>query len=296
MFEVVVLSGKGGTGKTSVTASLAILAGDEAVVADCDVDSANMHLLLCPDFGKASDFYGGELAVINQALCKQCGRCAEVCRFHAIPFIKDQYSISELDCEGCGYCEKVCPTNAITMVDRKSGTLFVSKTRTGNRLVHARLDIGAENSGKLVARVKHEAKLIAASESKPYIIVDGAPGIGCPVISSLSGANYVVLVTEPTMSGLHDLERISELIKKFRIQTGCIINKYDLNPDKTKEIGDYLHNNRIDHLADIPYDGGFTEAMVEGKTIVETESSLIYLMIDIWEKIKTKSDTLKIIK
>lgn len=296
MFEVVVLSGKGGTGKTSVTASLAILAGNDAVIADCDVDAANMHLLLQPDFGKVSDFYGGELAVISQDLCTQCGKCRDVCRFNAIPFTNGRYSVSELDCEGCGYCEKVCPTNAITMVERKSGKLFVSQTRTANTLVHARLDIGAENSGKLVAQVKNEAKSIAASENKPYIIVDGAPGIGCPVISSLSGANYVVLVTEPTMSGLHDLERISELIEKFRIQTGCIINKYDLNPQKTKEIQDYLLTRQMDHLANIPYDAAFTEAMVEGKTIVETESFLKYLMSEIWETIKAKSNNSKITK
>jgi MinD superfamily P-loop ATPase len=290
MIEIVVLSGKGGTGKTSVTASLAILAGDGAVIADCDVAAANMHLLLRPDFGKASDFYGGELAVISQDLCTLCGRCADVCRFQAVPFSKNQYSISELDCEGCGYCEKVCPTHAITMILRKSGQVYISETRIGNTLVHARLDIGAENSGKLVAQVKNEAKSIAVSENKPYILVDGAPGIGCPVISSLSGANYVVLVTEPSMSGLHDLKRIHELVSKFRIKAGCIINKYDLNTEKTTEIRSFLLEKQIDHLADIPYDINFTKAMIEGKTIFEIQSPLKYLFYNIWNKIKTKSD------
>jgi len=286
MKEIVVLSGKGGTGKTSITASLAVLAGTDAVIADCDVDAANMHLLLEPDFEVSTDFYSGELAEIDQDLCTQCGICANVCRFNAIPVINSQYRISNLDCEGCAYCEKVCPTKAITMHDRKSGKLYISKTKTGSTMVHAKLDIGAENSGKLVAKVKSEAQGIAKKEEKPFIIVDGSPGIGCPVVSSLSGANYVVLVTEPSLSGVHDLKRVYQVIKRFRIKAGCIINKSDLNSEKTKEIKTFLDEEKIDHLRDIPFDASFIHAMVEGKTIVESKSALKNSLEEIWENIK----------
>ncbi|TSA27624.1 MAG: (4Fe-4S)-binding protein [Bacteroidetes bacterium] len=286
MHEIVVLSGKGGTGKTSLTASLAVLAGNDAVIADCDVDAANMHLLLRPDFGETFEFYSGELAVINQDLCNQCGTCAEVCRFHAIPQDKNQYQINALDCEGCGYCEKVCPTHAITMQERRSGSVYISKTKVGSTMVHARLDIAAENSGKLVAKVKNDAKAIALAGNKHFIIVDGSPGIGCPVVSSLAGANYVILVTEPTMSGLHDLKRVHAVIERFRIKSGCIINKYDLNKEQTAEIKCFLREEQIDHLADIPYDSIFSEAMIEEKTIVEIESPLKQLVGSIWEKVK----------
>lgn len=288
MNEIVVLSGKGGTGKTSITAALAVLAGNDAVVADCDVDAANMHLLLKPDFGKVTDFFSGELALINQDLCSRCGKCADVCRFHAVPFIKNQYLISSLDCEGCGYCQKVCPSMAISMQKRKSGKVFISLTKVGSNMVHAKLDIGAENSGKLVAKVKNDAKAIAVAQNKNFIFVDGSPGIGCPVVSSLSGANYVVLVTEPTISGLHDLIRIYTVIKKFRIKAGCIINKYEINEEKTLEIKRFLKEEQIDYLADIPYDAIFSTAMIEGKTIAEIETPIKHLVVDVWEKIKEK--------
>lgn len=286
MYEIVVLSGKGGTGKTSITASFAVLAGNDAVIADCDVDAADMHLLLQPDFGKTFEFYSGEQAVINQDLCTQCGNCADVCRFNAIPLINNQYQIRSLDCEGCGYCEKVCPTNAIIMEERKSGNVYISKTKMGSTMVHAELDIAAENSGKLVAKVKNKAKAIATDEKKNFIIVDGSPGIGCPVVSSLSGANYVVLVTEPTMSGLHDLKRVYAVIKRFHIKAGCIINKYDLNKEKTLEIKNFLNDEQIDYLGEIPYDSTFSTAMIEGNTIVETNSHINQIVVSIWYKIK----------
>ena len=288
MNEIVVLSGKGGTGKTSITASLAVLAGNEAVIADCDVDAANMHLLLNPDFRTTIEFYSGELAVINQEQCTRCRKCEEACRFNAIVYIDKQMQVMPIDCEGCGYCEKVCPTRAITMLERKSGNVFISNIKAGSKMVHARLDVGAENSGKLVARVKNEAKSLAVAGNKSFIIIDGAPGIGCPVVSSLAGANYVLLVTEPTMSGLHDLQRVCAVINKFRIKAGCIINKWDLNEENSKEIKQFLHDEQIEHLADIQYDIRFTKAMTEGKTIVEIQSPIRELLDRIWNEIKSQ--------
>jgi len=282
MNEIVILSGKGGTGKTSITAAFAMLAGSDAVIADCDVDAANMHLLLKPDFGKSYEFYSGELAVIDQYLCTRCGLCKEKCRFNAILFSGRKYLVNPLDCEGCGYCEIVCPVQAITMKSRLSGNLYISETKAGSVMVHARLDIGAENSGKLVAKVKNEAKSLAVAMNKKLILVDGSPGIGCPVISSLAGATYVILVTEPTLSGLHDLQRVYAVIRKFRIKAGCIINKFDLNLTKTIEIKRFLDEAGIFHLADIPYDIHFTQAMVEGKTILEIPSPFKPLFEQIW--------------
>jgi len=290
MNEIVILSGKGGTGKTSITAALAVMAGKDAVTADCDVDAADLYLLLKPDFSKTIEFYSGELAVINQDLCTRCNKCADVCRFKAITYVVNHYQISTLDCERCGYCEKICPTRAITMQERKSGNVYISKTKFGSIMVHAMLDVGAANSGKLVAKVKNEAKQIATSKKKHFILIDGSPGIGCPVVSSLSGANYVVLVTEPTLSGLHDLKRIYAVIKHFQIKAGCIINKYDINKEQTIEIQKFLCGEQIDHLADIPYNPSFSKAMVEGKAIVEIESPLKHVMEEIWTSIKERTN------
>ncbi len=287
MKEIVVISGKGGTGKTSVTASLAVLAGHDAVIADCDVDAADMHLLMKPVIEKSENFFSGVIAQIDEDKCTNCGMCADVCRFNAIPVINDQHTINSLNCEGCGYCEKVCPVDAITMPEQNVGDWYVSKTKIENTLVHAKLGIGAENSGKLVAKVKNEAKGLAEENNKDYIIVDGSPGIGCPVVSSLSGANFVVLVTEPSLSGLHDLKRVYELVKKFNLKAGCIINKYDINKDVTKDIIQFLNDEAIEYIASLPYDENFTKAMTFGKTIVEYDKGeLKDLIISSWKKIK----------
>lgn len=273
MKEIVVISGKGGTGKTSVTASLSVLGGAEVVTADCDVDAADMHLLLKPDFAGAEDFYSGVLAHINPDVCTGCNRCAEICRYGAIDVREGIYSVAPLDCEGCGYCSRVCPVKAITMEDRLVGKWYVSSIKTGGTMVHAKLGIGAENSGKLVAQVKNEAKRIAEDTGTDLVLVDGSPGIGCPVVSSLSGADFVVFVTEPTVSGLHDVRRVYQVVKKFGIASGCIINKADLNPEVTEQVKAFLAEKSIVHLADLPYDETFTEAMVLGKTIVEIPGS-----------------------
>jgi MinD superfamily P-loop ATPase len=257
------------------------------VVADCDVDAADMHLLLEPDFDKSEDFYSGELAVINQDKCNQCGECANVCRFDAITINDEKYLVNDLNCEGCGYCARVCPMDAITNVIINVGEFYVSKIKTGSTMVHAKLGIGADNSGKLVAKVKNEAKNIAISKNKDFVLIDGSPGIGCPVISSISGADFVVLVTEPTISGMHDLKRVYELIKKFKIRTGCIINKFDINNKVTIEIEKYLQTEGIINITKLPYNEAFTEAMTNGKTIVEyTDNVLQQKIADSWEKIQ----------
>lgn len=290
MKEIVVISGKGGTGKTSITASLAVLAGKNAVIADCDVDAADMHMLMKPVIEKSENFFSGVAAKIDKDKCTNCGICAGVCRFKAIPVINDQHTINTLNCEGCGYCEKVCPVEAISMHEQNVGDWYISKTRIENTLVHAILGIAAENSGKLVAKVKNESKKIAERENKNFIIVDGSPGIGCPVVSSLSGANYVVLVTEPSLSGLHDLKRVYELVKKFNLKAGCIINKSDINLDVTKEIIQFLEDESIKHITSLPYDENFTKAMTEGKTIVEYDhSELKDLIVESWEIVKQEA-------
>lgn len=287
MKEIVVISGKGGTGKTSITASFAYLGGKDIVVADCDVDAADMHLLMKPDFAKSEDFYSGEIAIINQDICTACGKCADVCRFDAIPVINDQYIVQPLECEGCGYCARICPVEAIKMEVQNVGRWYISNTRVGNILVHAKLGIGAENSGKLVAKVKNEAKQIAKENNKDFIIIDGSPGIGCPVVSSLSGANFVVLVTEPTVSGLHDLKRVYELVQKFNIKAGCIINKSDINPQVSGEIEEFLKKENIIHFSNLPYDEAFTNAMTNGQTIVEYgQNNLTAILTDSWNMIK----------
>lgn len=286
MKEIVVISGKGGTGKTSITASFAYLGGADLVVADCDVDAADMHLLLQPESSTSEDFYSGVLADIDQDLCVKSGNCSNVCRWDAIPFKDGEYRVNPLDCEGCGYCARVCPMEAITMIEQNVGKWYISETRMNNTMIHAKLGIGAENSGKLVAHVKNKAKMLALETKKEFVLVDGSPGIGCPVVSSLSGAHFVVLATEPTVSGLHDLKRVYELVKKFQIPAGCIINKSDLNSEMVSDIKEFLDEMKIVHLADLPYDENFTKAMTEGKTIVEYDDGILTNNLsDCWNNI-----------
>lgn len=286
--EIVIISGKGGTGKTSVTASLAFLASNQAVIADCDVDAADMHLLLMPDLARSDEFFSGQIAFINNELCTNCGLCQDICRFQAISNNNDNYFINEIDCEGCGYCARICPSGAIKMEDSHTGTLHISNSRMNNTLVHAELQIAAENSGKLVTKVRQEAKRVAKEINAEYIIIDGSPGIGCPVVASITGANYVVIVTEPTISGYHDLSRISELVKKFDIKMGCIINKCDLNTDFNTTIKEFLINNNIELLTELPYDNVFTKAITAGQTVVEyaTNSVIEFNLVKCWDKIK----------
>ena len=285
MKEIVIISGKGGTGKTSITASFAYLARQNAVIADCDVDAADLHLILKPEIKQKKQFYSSLESVIDQDKCISCGKCFDVCRFDAISVIDRKYEVIPLNCEGCGYCQKVCPVDAIDMKQRLDGEWYISGSRYHSPLIHAKLGIGTENSGKLVALVKNIARQIAENENKDLILVDGSPGVGCPVISSLSGAHFVIFVTEPTVSGIHDLKRVQELAKKFYIPAGIIVNKADLNQAKTKEIIKFAREENIEFLGQIPYDETFTKAMVAGMSIVEYEDSQISkTIIDIWNK------------
>lgn len=289
MREIVVVSGKGGTGKTSISASFAVLEGSDAIISDCDVDAANMHLLLGADFKTSEDFYSGETALIDEKSCTNCGDCFDVCRFDAIKVIDGQHRVDPISCEGCWYCSRICPTKSISMIPQKAGLLFRSNIKTGTKMVHAKLGFGAENSGKLVAKVKQEAKILALKENKEYVITDGSPGIGCPVISSLSGANLVVLVTEATVSGLHDLKRVYKLLKTFNLKAVCIINKFDLNSEMSQEIEKFLENEGVKVVGKLPYDETFTKAMAVAKPIVEFEpdSAISKQLESSWGEIKS---------
>ena len=287
MKEVVVISGKGGTGKTSITSSFAVLGGAGIVVGDCDVDADDMHLLLQPDYSEKEDFYSGFEAVIDQDICTGCGQCSDICRFNAVDIKDGVYTVNNLNCEGCGYCYEICPVKAIEMKDAYVGQVFSSRIKTGAVMIHARLKAGADNSGKLVARVKKKAKMLAQESGHELIIIDGSPGIGCPVVSSLTGADYVILVTEPTPSGIHDLKRVYELVSKFKIRAGLIINKYDLNAELDKELEEYAAGKDIKILTRLPYDETFTAAITNGITVAEIDNSDIQKMIlNAWKNVQ----------
>ncbi|MCB5259157.1 MAG: ATP-binding protein [Candidatus Cloacimonetes bacterium] len=273
MKEIVIISGKGGTGKSSICSALAYILKEQSVIADCDVDAADLHLILQPQSSQTSEFVSGVKAVIDPDKCISCGICANVCRFSAISAGEKAYQVNLLDCEGCGYCYYVCPEGAISLPEQKVGACFISQSRLGNTLVHARLNIGAENSGKLVSKVKSLARQQTEMEHKDFLLVDGSPGIGCPVIASLSSANFVILVTEASKSGISDLKRVWELVKKFKIPGACIINKADINPDICKQISKYLKQEKILALQEIPYSDDFPKAIAMGRTLVEQNTT-----------------------
>ncbi|MFC2044536.1 ATP-binding protein [Chloroflexota bacterium] len=278
MQEVVVLSGKGGTGKTSIVGSFANLAKSKVLV-DCDVDAATLHLLLQPTIREKHEFWSGRVAVINEQKCTQCGLCQEQCRFAAI----NDFNVDAISCEGCGFCSHICPTEAITMKENMAGHWFDSNTRYGS-LVHAQLGIAQENSGKLVALVRQQARHMAEKEGANYIISDGPPGIGCPVISSLSGANLALLVTEPTLSGIHDLERVLGVCHHFGVPALVCINKYDINEDNTHQIEHYCLSHGVEIAGRIPFDNVVTKAMVAGLPVVEySRNGVSYQIEKLWK-------------
>jgi MinD superfamily P-loop ATPase len=283
MKEIVVLSGKGGTGKTSIVASFASLARSK-VLADCDVDAADLHLLLKPNVEEEKEFWSGRVAFINEEKCTDCGLCQELCRFGAI----NDFKVDPVSCEGCGLCYQVCPVDAITMKDSMSGHSFISKTKYGY-LCHARLGIAQENSGKLVALVRQNAKLIAERENLDYIISDGPPGIGCPVISALSGTSLALLVTEPTLSGIHDLERVIGVCRHFGVAVLVCVNKYDLNEDNANRIESYCRKEGIEVAASIPFDNAMTEAIVQGLPVVEyTDGKVTQQIEELWQIVSAR--------
>jgi len=280
MKEVVVLSGKGGTGKTSIVGCFAALAQGK-VLADCDVDAADLHLLLKPVNQQQNEFWSGQVSFIDEEKCTHCGLCQELCRFEAI---KD-YKVDPISCEGCGFCLHICPVEAITMKENLSGRWFMSNTQYGP-LVHARLGIAQESSGKLVALVRQQAGLLAKEQGFDYIISDGPPGIGCPVISSLSGANLALLVTEPTLSGIHDLERVLGVCHHFGVPALVCINKYDINEDNTRQIESYCLSQGVGVASKIPFDNVVTEALVQGLPVVEYSQGKVTQEIEsLWQYI-----------
>ena len=287
MKELVIISGKGGTGKTSVTASFAVLA-EKAVLADCDVDAADLHLVLKPDVRERHDFRSGHEAVIREADCTGCGVCLDLCRFDAVRRHDTEAGarcvIDPVACEGCGLCVRFCPQTAIDFPERLCGEWMVSDTRCGP-MVHARLGVAAENSGKLVATVRQEARRIAEEQGRKLVIVDGPPGIGCPVIASLSGAAQVLVVTEPTVSGEHDLARVLKLAAHFGIPAAICVNKWDLNPEMTERIEKQARAVGATVAGRIRYDRAVTQAQIQERAVVEIDAPCAEDIRALWARL-----------
>jgi MinD superfamily P-loop ATPase len=287
--ELVIISGKGGTGKTSLTASLAVLAG-RVIMADCDVDAADLHLLFPPRNREKQPFYSGHEAIIRPADCIGCGLCLAYCRFDAVQMRGGAtghalFTIDPAACEGCGLCVHFCPTGAIDFPERLCGEWMISDTRIGP-MVHARLGVAAENSGKLVSLVRKQARELAEKEGIGLIITDGPPGIGCPVIASVTGASQVLAVTEPTLSGEHDLGRVLGLARHFDLPAAVCVNKWDLNPEMTERIESKARLSGAQIVGRIRYDSGVTRAMMQEKSIVETDTPAADDIRAVWEQLK----------
>lgn len=284
MPEILVISGKGGTGKTSLTAAFSHLAGD-SIVCDLDVDAPDLHLVLHPNTQVTHEFYAGHEAAIQSDLCSGCGTCLEMCRYGAIRPGSPAPVVDPFKCEGCKVCVAFCPDNAIDFTSKHCGTWYLSDTRFGS-MVHAQLFPGEENSGRLVALLRQKAKVLAQTERQPLIISDGPPGIGCPVISAITGVNLAVVVTEPTPSGIHDLERIISLCDHFRIPVAVIINKADLNTDIAQKIEMFCGERDHSVVAKLPHDPEFVHAMVQGKAITEhTDGQMVGRIRMAWDHI-----------
>ncbi len=306
-----ILSGKGGTGKTTVTAALAHLASQEAsiIMADADVDAANLELVLSPCLEEEGEFTGGGVAVIDQELCVTCGRCHDVCRFEAIvpggrgsvegtaartyatgDTVGDggSHAVDETSCEGCGACTYTCPAEAIELQDRQDGRWFRSQARYGP-LFHAHLFAGRENSGKLVTLIKSKARILAAKQQADYLLVDGPPGIGCPVIAAVSGADLALLVTEPTVAGAHDLYRIVGVTQHFGVPSLACINKWDLNPAKAEEIVTWCTQQGIPVAGRIPFDQVVTRAMVQGQPVTAySDGAVTQAIRNLWTRVRSQ--------
>jgi MinD superfamily P-loop ATPase len=282
--ELIVISGKGGTGKTSLLGAFASLARNK-VLCDADVDAADLYLILEPDIREKQAFQEGHRAVIDKDKCTECGMCRELCRFHAI---SPEYEVGPIDCEGCGVCVYFCPAEAIEFPLKTCGELFISNTRCGP-MVHARLGIAEDNSGKLVTLTRQWARELANNRGLNLILTDGPPGLACPVIASITGADGVLIVTEPTLSGHHDMDRVVELANHFEIPASVCINKYDLNRDMTETIEAYARDKGLPVVGRIPFDPSFTEAMVQKQTIMEYDAdcNAAQEVKGIWERLSS---------
>lgn len=283
MKQMTILSGKGGTGKTIVAASFAALS-ENAVFADCDVDASNLHLLLEPQVKEAMEFKGLKLAVIDPDKCIKCGLCEEKCRFDAIR----DFEVDPVHCEGCKVCVEICPVGAVEFVERICGHAYISETRYGP-LSHARLKPGMENSGKLVTLVRQNAKKLAEDGGRELVLVDGPPGIGCPVIASLADIEYGLVVVEPTLSGIHDLERALALLEHFKVEPLVCVNKQDLNVENTESISEFCSKKHIDVVGLVPFDPSVTKAVVAGQPVVEyaPETTSSRAIREMWDRVKT---------
>jgi MinD superfamily P-loop ATPase len=286
MKQITIISGKGGTGKTSLTGSLAAKMPN-AIFTDCDVDAADLYLLLEPDIHVRHPFPGGSTAVIDQEKCTSCDICRQLCRFDAIREKDGVYSVSDFNCEGCELCMHACPEKAIHMVQEDTSEWFESDTRFGP-MIHARLGIGEDLSGKLVAQLRERAREVAKEKNADYILTDGPPGVGCPVIASITGADLAIAITEPTMSGLGDLKRVHQLSGHFKIPLKVIINKSDINEEMAQQIANYCRENEIEMIAQIPYDKVFLDAMIHRQTLPEysPENRLTEIIEQVAEQIK----------
>lgn len=291
MKQILVISGKGGTGKTVLTSSLAVLAKG-AVLADCDVDAADLHLLLHPVVKEIQDFWSGQKAAIDDEQCINCGRCLSLCRFEAVKTLKNQdgslkkLAIDPVACEGCRVCYYTCPVDAIRMEDRLSGQLFISEAKYGP-MVHAKLGIAEENSGKLVAMVKQKAQEIAETEGKTWLIVDGPPGIGCPVIAALARVDLALIVTEPTLSGIHDMERVMDLAAHFGVTAKVVINKCDINWNNTQAIEEVCQKREIEVIGRLPFSEEVVRSLILGIPVVEfSQGEIAEEITALWRKIE----------
>lgn len=286
MKQLTIISGKGGTGKTTLTAALATLSPSH-VLADCDVDAADLHLILEPRIEKQEDFQGGKTAFIDADACIRCDECVKLCRFEAI----HDYTVDSISCEGCGVCARVCPQGAVSMQKHVSGQWFISRTRAGY-MVHAKLGIAEENSGKLVTLVRQQAKLIAEQERKQLVIIDGPPGIGCPVIAAITGVDLLLAITEPTLSGIHDLERVVGVAQHFNVPVMVCVNKYDINPVNASKVEAFCAQNGLAVAGKIPYDKNVTKAMVNKKSIIEYPCGAVTeAAAGIWDTVRKRLGT-----
>jgi len=286
--ETSIISGKGGTGKSSISAAFATLGG-RVVLADCDVDAANLHILFDPSHEEEEIYIAGQKAVIDYSLCINCRLCIEYCRFDAISLNKGKTTINEISCDGCKLCYRICPEKAISMIENNKSRMYSGTFRNG-KMVYGRLAPGEENSGKLVNIVREKARQISKAHNIENIIIDGPPGIGCAVISSITGTNNVVIVTEPTISGLHDLMRTIEITSMFNLKTWVIINKYDLNTELSDKIESYCSEREINFAGKLGFDAIVVEAMVKCKSIIEyfPGSQVSKEITKIWNSINSK--------